>query len=195
MPSGYPGSYSQCIVVEDDERCPNLGQSRGWCPKHYARWKKHGDPLVKVRRGWPWNFEGQQKRRPNGCLGWTGKPSSSGYGIVRHADGRDVYVHVVAWERVNGPVPPGYQVDHICHNEDPTCNDGDDCLHRTCVEPSHLVAKPQRDNILAGKGPCAVNARKTRCIRGHLFDEENTYWRLDGGRTCRACRRLKWNGS
>lgn len=33
-------------------------------------------------------------------------------------------------------------------------------------------------------------ARQTHCIRGHLFDAENTYRKANGTRACRACRSL-----
>ena len=36
-----------------------------------------------------------------------------------------------------------------------------------------------------------VGAAKTHCIRDHEFTPENTYVRPDGGRTCRACKRLR----
>jgi hypothetical protein len=35
--------------------------------------------------------------------------------------------------------------------------------------------------------PLHWNGRKTRCVRGHEFDEANTYIRPDGKRLCRAC--------
>ncbi|MFF8556606.1 hypothetical protein ACF058_27725 [Streptomyces sp. NPDC015501] len=31
------------------EACQNAAESRGWCPKHYWRWKKYGDPDTPVR--------------------------------------------------------------------------------------------------------------------------------------------------
>lgn len=31
----------QCAIAG----CPNLATSRGWCLKHYHRWRRHGDPL------------------------------------------------------------------------------------------------------------------------------------------------------
>lgn len=33
------------------ESCGSPAQSRGWCSKHYGRWRKHGDPLVNQRPG------------------------------------------------------------------------------------------------------------------------------------------------
>lgn len=31
------------------EHCPEPVWARGWCAKHYQRWKKHGDPLVTLK--------------------------------------------------------------------------------------------------------------------------------------------------
>lgn len=33
------------------------------------------------------------------------------------------------------------------------------------------------------------NAAKQKCPQGHDYDAENTYYRPDGGRGCKACRR------
>lgn len=30
--------------------CDSRSLARGWCSKHYQRWKRHGDPLVTMRR-------------------------------------------------------------------------------------------------------------------------------------------------
>lgn len=32
------------------EGCSNPSRKRGWCEKHYSRWKVHGDPLTTTRR-------------------------------------------------------------------------------------------------------------------------------------------------
>jgi hypothetical protein len=45
----------------------------------------------------------------------------------------------------------------------------------------------------AGQG--TYLARRTRCCRGHDFDEANTLWHLAPfGRRCLACKRLEANG-
>ena len=41
------------------------------------------------------------------------------------------------------------------------------------------------------KGPTAVNAAKTHCIRGHEFTEANTHLDHKGNRHCKACRRIQ----
>lgn len=33
--------------------CDNPSAKRGWCEKHYQRWKKHGDPIKTVRKSHP----------------------------------------------------------------------------------------------------------------------------------------------
>ncbi len=48
-----------------------------------------------------------------GCYLWTGALDSSGYGTVKVA-GAQRGSHIVAWELVNGPVPPGLELDHRC---------------------------------------------------------------------------------
>lgn len=35
------------------EGCESTATTRGWCPKHYTRWKATGDPLAKKRVGRP----------------------------------------------------------------------------------------------------------------------------------------------
>jgi len=34
------------------------------------------------------------------------------------------------------------------------------------------------------------NASKTHCLRGHEFNEENTYFSKEGSRCCRTCKRM-----
>lgn len=87
-------------------------------------------------------------------------------------------VHVLVWESVNGPVPPGLELDHLCRQRD-------------CHEPSHLEAVPRRVNILRGNGFSARNARKDRCPKDHPYEGDNliVYRDKEGGehRYCRTC--------
>lgn len=47
-------SQGQCRQPEGDDRCPWSGKLRlGWCPKHYERFRKWGDPTVERPIGRP----------------------------------------------------------------------------------------------------------------------------------------------
>lgn len=111
----------------------------------------------------------------NTCLMWTAA-TRNGYGIFW--DGRRmVKAHRWSYELVHGPIPSGLVIDHLCRNT-------------SCVNPVHLEAVTDRENILRGVGPSAEHARKTTCKRGHPFD----YLRKDpkrGRRQCRVCCRIR----
>jgi hypothetical protein len=87
--------------------------------------------------------------------------------------------HRLAYEFATGR-NPGPTIDHICH--DPrTCQGlGDECPHRRCCNPAHLVPAGIGEN--AGRD----RRRSETCRRGHPWTEENTY-EYNGQRHCRAC--------
>ena len=112
-----------------------------------------------------------------GCLVWQGLLGlTGGYGRISVND-RDRYVHRVAWELANGPVPEGFELDHLCRN-------------RACLNLDHLEIVTRRENVRRGVGLAAINARKTHCKRGHEFTPENTYIDNRNIRYCRTCRRI-----
>jgi len=133
--------------------------------------------------------------KTNTCWLWNAAQDKSGYGSS-HAMGRTFRAHRLAYELHYGPIPAGMEIDHVCHNQDPSCQAGDNCPHRRCVNPAHLEAVTGRENKLRGRTAAARNAAKTHCIHGHEFTPENTYrikpsrTQRNGARGCRACRRL-----
>lgn len=114
------------------------------------------------------------KAAPNGCLEWTSKISSNGYGWfhVARRGGKNVQslAHRYAWEQARGPIPAGMTIDHLCRN-------------RRCVNVSHMEMVSGRINTLRGTAPTAINARKVVCIRGHELTP-----RPEGGRRCEVCK-------
>lgn len=77
-----------------------------------------------------------------------------------------------AW--IDGVIPQGYDVHHICYN-------------RSCVNPEHLQAISPSENILDSKNTLAGrNARKTHCPSGHPYSGDNLMI-IKNKRHCRAC--------
>lgn len=113
------------------------------------------------------------------CWQWTASTTAGGYGQIR-ADWPArtmLYAHRVAYQFVAGAIPDGLQLDHLCRN-------------RACCNPEHLEPVTNRENGLRGQSFAAINARKTRCPKGHEYTPENTAVDSnDGSRKCRICRR------
>jgi hypothetical protein len=109
----------------------------------------------------------------NGCWIWQAQRDPDGYGRIQVGT-RNALAHRISCV---GPLT-GDELDHMCRV-------------RACVNPAHLRPLSKRENILIGVGPSAINARKTHCVRGHPFDEQNTYIRPCGSRVCRKCDSLR----
>jgi hypothetical protein len=113
-------------------------------------------------------------RRDGDCIRWTGRLNVKGYGQIG-VDGKSRAAHRVAYEVLVGPIPAGLEIDHLCRVRD--------CINVQHLEPvTHLEnVRRRRDN-------------PDECVKGHPFNEENTYWFNQKGRSnpvrkCRRCRK------
>lgn len=160
--------------------CDKIAHTRTWCRTHYSRWQRHGD--LDYRRPGPISLEARLARLTNqtdSCWLWLGRPNNRGYGMImlggRGPERKNVLAHRLSYEIRVGPIPDGLVIDHLCRV-------------RLCVNPAHLRAVTQRENLLApgSETKSAINARKTHCPQGHAYTPTNIYWH-DGSRSCRAC--------
>jgi hypothetical protein len=109
-----------------------------------------------------------------------------GYGRVGQ-----LQAHRVAWERVNGPIPSGMVIDHVCH-EPRTCRGGDACPHRACVNPDHLALSTNAANCSARRSSISRRGELlTHCPNGHAYTPENSAYTKTGALYCRTCKREK----
>lgn len=121
-----------------------------------------------------WSRFWSNVEKSNSCWFWKSNiQGRCGYGMFK-VKGRKMQAHRVSYELCVGAIPKGLILDHLCRNV-------------TCVNPSHLEPVSNRENILRGIGPSAINSRKTNCQRGHPFSIENTAI-VQGKRCCRICR-------
>lgn len=111
--------------------------------------------------------------RSGECWLWRGSRFSTGYGHFT-AGGVLLRAHRVAFELANGPIPEGLVLDHICNV-------------RHCVNPAHLRAVTNRENVLRGQHPNAIAWRTSTCRRGHSLTD--AYVKANGTRNCRTCNR------
>ena len=109
------------------------------------------------------------------CWLWAATINTDGYARFGLADNKNVVVHRFAYELLVGPIPEGLTLDHLCRV-------------RHCVNPRHLEPVTSVENVMRGESRSARNARKTHCLRGHEFTEENTYRDIYNGKPRRRCR-------
>ena len=113
------------------------------------------------------------------CWIWTASvfrgPIQPGYGKY-NIKRKTHSAHKFLWEAIHGKVPIKMHLDHLCRV-------------RNCVNPAHLEIVTHKENILRGLSPSAFHAKKTHCINGHAFTDENTY-RYKNRRQCKACRKI-----
>jgi hypothetical protein len=133
----------------------------------------HNDAKRGLVKGQPRRFiHGHAKRKPwsdmwlaedrgfrTPCHIWQGGKGGGGYGRTR--DGLiQRPAHVVGWERVNGPLPAGTQLDHLC-------------FESACINVEHLdVVTP------------AINVRRRRCAK--LTEADVTEIRREWGAASRT---------
>lgn len=114
------------------------------------------------------------------CWLWIGNIDANGYGRF-YMNPKTTRAHRVSFFIHKGEVPTGLVLDHLCRI-------------KHCVNPEHLEAVSNWENVARGIGITARNAQKTHCKRGHEMNEENTRRPPSNprARRCKKCEPLFW---
>lgn len=165
--------------------CGRKHNSHGLCGAHGAM-QRSGEELRPIQnRTGPVKkadierFVSRLADADNGCIIWTGGKTLGGYGMfaasTAKSDEKKVMAHRWSYEHYVGPIPDGYDIDHLCRV-------------RACVNPDHLEPVTRAENI---RRAAAV---KTQCPAGHDFTTWNTYIRPGTTqRKCKTCARERDN--
>jgi hypothetical protein len=148
-----------------------IGATNRWSAARYAaNRRRRVDQL--------WNFV-DRSAGIDACWPWRGRVDHSGRGRYGRADidGVTRTAHRLIYLLAGFPIPPNWEVDHLCRN-------------RLCCNPRHLEAVPRDENRRRAGG---VFLRRPKCLRGHVLVGANLYVRpgprREGRRACRECNR------
>jgi len=121
-------------------------------------------------------FEAQYIPEPNsGCWLWIGSISGrNNYGAFS-VHGKDLRAHRFSYELYKGKIPKGLVLDHLCRIT-------------ICVNPDHLEAVTQKENVRRGK---TYGKRSLVCPNGHPRTKDNIY-RLYFCKECRRITNRRW---
>ena len=119
--------------------CNSKVVSKGYCSKHYWRFRLYGSPDPKGFDHEPIDVRfwlEVDKAGEDECWLWKRAPSSNGYGRIRVKEtGKEESAHRVSWWLSNDkkPIPKGMVIMHSCDN-------------KLCVNPKHLSLGTLKDN-------------------------------------------------
>ncbi|AGM61431.1 HNH endonuclease [Mycobacterium phage SuperGrey] len=130
------GECLMCAIDGCDRRV--FSHKNGLCATHDRYLRRFGiaEPTLQQRL-----FAKVDKSAPGGCWLWTGGTTNHGYGRFNNLS-----PHRLCYEWAHGEIPPGMEIDHICHVT-------------LCVNPDHLrvtTAKQNRENRSSGWGRSGV---------------------------------------
>jgi hypothetical protein len=147
-----------CVIDE----CQSKPKARGMCNAHYKRWHRTGNALGIMpsadERFW------SKVEKTDTCWNWIGSRHPRGYGqFYSERNGRKnlVWAHRESYVRHIGPIPEGLYIDHMCHNT-------------SCVNPAHLRAVSQKQNI---ENQGSTRSDNKSGYRGVSWDKRRNSWR------------------
>lgn len=142
------------------EGCSKRHEAKGLCPMHRRRLRVSGTtdaphiPTVE-ERFW------KKVDKTASCWNWTAAKNYLGYGSFSTGTSQSCQAHRYSYELAKGPIPEGLVIDHKCHNP-------------SCVNPDHLRAVTQKQNMEHRRG--AQKNNKSSGVLGVTFYKARNNW-------------------
>jgi HNH endonuclease len=114
------------------------------------------------------------------CWYWAGSVQQSGYGSIwDKTKKKNLRAHRAVYEALVGKIPEGLVLDHLCMN-------------KLCVNPEHLEAVTQRENMRRCDYSTRYNPRANimLCPHGHSLDRIRMHYDK-AHRECGTCKRIR----
>jgi len=161
-------------------------------------------------------------RNKNECWESNGTHDKNGYSMCGLGYGFSSQLHRIIYELIKGKIDDKLELDHLCKNtgcvnpdhleavthRENVLRGNHSIMNKGYCRKGHILNKdniyvvPSTGHIRCRKcigmyHPKIVdkhNRDKTRCKRGHEFNEKNTYIRKNNSRQCKKCVKLRNQG-
>jgi hypothetical protein len=146
------------------ENCDRPAKARGWCNKHWYRWRAHGDPQWRPDQTGFDTLRILTATPPQDCILWPGFKDPNGYGRVWFKGGYRLS-HRVSYQINVDEIPAHIDVCHSCDTP-------------SCVNPHHLFLGTAADNLRDCKQK-GRNAHGVKSGRAKLAESDVRAIRID----------------
>lgn len=150
--SSIPRGLCQCGCGERTRIAPYTYKRDGWIKGEPVRFVA-GHNLRSTGTPWYERYEERDMGFTSPCWIWGGEQHQNGYGRMRAPDNwkNRAWAHHLYYEQKYGAVPPGAELDHLCHVP-------------MCVNPDHLEPVTHAENMRR-RGDAKLNEESVEEIR------------------------------
>lgn len=115
--------------------CDRDAHSKGLCKAHHRQMRKGQElrPLRRKDRTLIERLFEKVRQDSNGCWLWTGATTLQGQRGCIRISGRSIFAYRAMYEALEGPIPEGLTLDHLCFNP-------------LCVNPGHVEPATLAEN-------------------------------------------------
>lgn len=127
-------------------------------------------------------FLKNMEKKDNDCWEWRRQKNPvTGYGTSSYK-GKNMGAHRVSYILFYGHIPNGLVIHHRCEN-------------KICVNPEHLEAISQSENLRLAGWHGTQHISKTTCPYGHEYTltKENLHGKIRNHRRCKTCEKKRQN--